>query len=94
MEEAGHACEVGGKKDSAFELKMRYKGVVKVAQTIAVYTRKKSKLFLGHVVEAQRLPETRQLHLQNWQNGLFIAWADSKTLRCLKKFLHFQAQFI
>jgi hypothetical protein len=66
--EAGHAYEVGGKKNSTIEPEIKYKWVVKVAQTMAIYTRIKSKLILtvlGHVVEAQRLPETRQLQLQN-----------------------------
>ncbi len=38
-------------------------------------TLESAKLFftvlLGHVVQAQHLPEPRQLHLQNWQNWTF-----------------------
>jgi hypothetical protein len=39
--EAGHAYKVGGIKNSTFKLEMRYKCVVKVAQTMAIYTRNK-----------------------------------------------------
>jgi hypothetical protein len=43
--EAGHAYEVGGKKNSTIEPEMKYKLVVKVAQTMANYTERKVSYF-------------------------------------------------
>jgi hypothetical protein len=65
--------------------------------TMDIYTQENnSKIFLlsyGHVVEAQchyRTLPTQPSKLAKLD--FLIAWADSKNLRCLKIFLHFQAQ--
>jgi hypothetical protein len=52
--------------------------MVKIAHTMSFTNKppqKKQAIFtvLGHVVEAQRLPESCQLHLQNWRSIFLVA---------------------
>jgi len=48
--------------------------MIKIAHTMSFTNKPKKKekqaifTVLGHVVEAQRLPESCQLHLQNWRS--------------------------
>jgi hypothetical protein len=72
------AFEVGEKRNSTFGLEMNgqnctYNVIYKQAPP-----KKKQAIFtvLGHVVEAQRLPESCQLHLQNWRS-IFISGYSS-----------------
>jgi len=71
--EGGH-FEVGGKRNSTFgHVEFKRNEWSKFAHTMSFTNKppKKSQAIftvLGHVVEAQRLPESCQLYLQNWRS--------------------------
>ncbi len=63
--------------------------MVKIAHTMSFTNKpppkKKQAIFtvLGHVVEAQRLPESCQLHLQNWRSIFLVATAVTLSIAFL-----------
>ncbi len=60
--------------------------MVKIAHTMSFTNQKNSQAIftvLGHVVEAQRLPESCQLHLQNWRSFFLVATAVTLSIAFL-----------